>query len=575
MADPPQSVRAPIGGLADGVYTVSWRTVSAVDGHVSAGSFGFGVGVAPPSGPPDPVAGVGQVGSPPAIVARWLLYLGLVALLGAAFAALAVARRPVPDLLAMAAVGWILAALGTVGVVAVQWIETGAPLETLPSTSVGVAALARAVALGLIAVALSLLTAVRGFRGTRGWAAVGITAAIALGVDVATGHAAAGPGWLPQIVVQWLHGLAAAAWLGGLAALLVLLRSTPADERLATARRFSRWAGVALVLVALTGVARAVAEVGTVDAVFSTDFGRVVLAKSALLIGLAGLGAVNRFITFRNAERLMVRLRQAGGAEIALAVVVVGLSALLVNLTPPASAGGPTEPLARPIIALGSDFGTSVKVRLVASPGAAGTNEFDVAVVDYDTAQPVAASALELRFELASRAGVEPSTLQLDPSGPGRFSGSGANLSIDGIWRVTATVAAASGAVEVALLAVTTVSPQPVDILVSPDVPTIYTIQLGAAGAAQVYLDPGGVGPNDLHVTFFDASGSELAVDTVTLATRSETGAGAILTPRLLGPGHFVAAVDATVGPLQVDAVGPLPGGAGQIHVHVTIEVEP
>lgn len=576
IAEPPQSVRVSIGDLADGAYTVSWRTVSAVDGHVSAGSFVFGVGVAPPSGPPDPVAGVGQVGSPPAIVARWLLYLGLVMLLGVAFTALAVARRLAPDLLAMAALGWVLAAIGTIGVVAVQWIETGAPLETLPSTSVGVAALARAVALAIVCIALVALTAVRGVAGSRGWALVGVTAAVALGVDVATGHAAAGPAWLPQIVVQWLHGLAAAVWLGGLAALLVLLRTTPAGDRLATARRFSRWAGLALVVVALTGIARAVAEIGSFEALLGTDFGRVALAKSGLLVALAGLGAVNRYINFRNAERLMAGLRRVGGAEIVLAVVVLGLSALLVNLTPPASAGdGPAQPTARPIVALGSDFGTSVKVRLIASPGPAGTNDFDLAVVDYDTNEPVEASAVELRFELASLAGVEPSVLRLDPSGPGRFRGSAGNLSIDGIWRLTATVAAGSGAVEVPLLAVTSVPTQPAERLVSPDLPTIYTIQLGVTGYAQVYLDPGGPGPNELHVTFFNPAGSELAVEGVTVATRSEAGGTAILAPRLLQPGHFVASVDAIAGPLEVDAIGPLPGDAGQIHLHVTIEVEP
>ena len=108
----------------------------------SAGSFVFGVGVAPPSSPPDQAGGgTSQSGSPPGIVARWILYLGLVALIGAAFVAIAVARRPVSDLLAMAAAGWVLTAIGTVGVVAVQWAETGAPIEELPGSSVGTNAL--------------------------------------------------------------------------------------------------------------------------------------------------------------------------------------------------------------------------------------------------------------------------------------------------------------------------------------------------------------------------------------------------------------------------------------------------
>jgi copper transport protein len=575
LAEPPDSVRAPIGELGDGVYTVSWRTVSAVDGHVSAGSFAFGVGVAPPTGAPDAGAGAGQVGTPPAIVTRWLLYLGLVALLGVAFAATAVARRPAPDLLAMAAVGWLLAAFGTVGVVGTQWAETGAPIETLPSTSVGLSALARGVALALVGLAVAFLAVLRGGGVRRGWVAVGVTAALALGVDVATGHAAAGSGWLSQVLIQWLHALAAATWVGGLAALLVLLRTTPAGERLATARRFSTWAGVALVLVALTGVARAVGEIGTVEALVATDFGRVAIAKSALLVGLAGLGATNRYINLRNAERLMTGLRRIGSAEIVLAVAVLGLSALMVNLTPPASAGGPTQPIDRPIVAAGNDFGTSLRLRLIASPGAAGSNEFDVAVTDYDTSEPVEASGVELRFELASQAGVEASILRLEPTGPGRFRASGANLAIDGIWRINATVAAATGGVDVPLLAVTSVPPQPVQTLVSTDVPTLYNVQLGAPGFAQVYLDPGGPGPNELHVTFFDATGGAQPVPSVTIAARSEVAGDAILTPRLLEPGHFVASIDAATGPLEVDAMGPLPDGTGRVHLHVTIQVEP
>lgn len=575
LPEPADSVRAPLGALGDGVYTVSWRTVSAVDGHVSAGSFAFGVGVAPPTGGPDAGAGAGQVGTPLAIVSRWLLYLGLVALLGVAFAATAVARRPVPDLLAVAAAGWLLAALGTAGVVGTQWSETGAPIETLPSTSVGLSALARGAAIVVVGIAVASLAVVRGGGVRRAWLALGVTAGVALGVDVATGHAAAGAGWLSQVAIQWLHAVAAATWVGGLAALLVLLRTTPAGERLATARRFSRWAGLALAVVAVTGIARAVGEIGTVEALVGSDFGRVAIAKSVLLVGLAGLGATNRFINLRNAERVMTGLRRIGSAEIVLAVAVLGLSALMVNLSPPASAGGPTKPVDRPIVAHGNDFGTSVRLRLVATPGRAGSNEFDVAVSDYDTGEPVEASGVELRFELASQSGVEPSLLQLDPAGPGRFRGSGANLAIDGIWRVTATVATPTGGVDVELIAVTSVPPQPVQTLVSPDVPTLYNVQLGDAGFAQVYLDPGGSGPNELHFTFFDPTGSAQPVPSLVIATRSEGRGGTIPTARLLEPGHFVASIEGSAGPLAVDAVGPRPDGTGQVHLHVTIEVEP
>src|SRR5215813_12324891 len=45
-----KELRAALPQLANGVYTVNWRTVSKVDGHVTGGSFAFGIGAEPPAG---------------------------------------------------------------------------------------------------------------------------------------------------------------------------------------------------------------------------------------------------------------------------------------------------------------------------------------------------------------------------------------------------------------------------------------------------------------------------------------------------------------------------------------------
>jgi copper transport protein len=49
-----EELRAALPPLADGVYTVNWRTVSKVDGHVTGGSFAFGIGSSPPRAPRRP-----------------------------------------------------------------------------------------------------------------------------------------------------------------------------------------------------------------------------------------------------------------------------------------------------------------------------------------------------------------------------------------------------------------------------------------------------------------------------------------------------------------------------------------
>ncbi len=61
--------------LAAGVYTVRWRSVSAIDGHVAGSSYAFGVGTAAPAG-----AAVPTPSTPRALIA-WQSVEALAALL--------------------------------------------------------------------------------------------------------------------------------------------------------------------------------------------------------------------------------------------------------------------------------------------------------------------------------------------------------------------------------------------------------------------------------------------------------------------------------------------------------------
>lgn len=569
----PLRLRIGVGQLGDGVYTVSWRTVSAVDGHVAAGSFAFGVGVAVTAGAGQPSSvGSGQPLSPAATVARWLLYVGLVMLFGVGFVVVAIRRPASSDLLRFGVAGWISSAVGVLGVVALQWSDAGADIGTIVGTSIGISGIARLVAAAVTG-ALIAAAALRPIQ-RRAWLGLGaIGAAASMAIDVLAGHAAAGSTPLIDITAQWLHVVGVGLWIGGLAALLLSLRGEVSEEKARAAKRFSSWATVALVVVAGTGVLRAIAEVGTVDALLASDFGLLVIAKTVLLLFLMVFGATNRFINVPAAIRQLRGLRRVGSAEVALATVVLVLSAALVNLAPPVSSAGRQAPAARPIIAVGSDFGTSVRVRLVATPGAAGFNDFALAVTDYDSGAPVDAPAATLRFTVVSKSGVGPSTLDLPRTGPGTFAASGGNLSLDGIWKILATVTGPNGAVEVPLLAATVIPSQAVQVNAAPGVPTIYSVTLDGGGSVQVYLDPGTPGQNDVHATIFDAAGTELPVTTATMALFPSSAGGVLLSPRLLEPGHFVASTAVDAGEISLDVVA-ADTPAGPIHIHVTINVQ-
>jgi copper transport protein len=573
VAGEPDQLKVPLKPLSDGVYTVDWRTVSAVDGHLATGSFAFGVGTPPPPPSETPGGSLATNVSPMAVVARWLFFIGLIALFGAGFLGFAIEPHAPRSVAAMAGIAWVVATIGMMGMVTIQWQDTGVGFRAFIGSSVGLAALERLGAALAAGICVGALSVVSGARRSR-YALVTAAAAAAMLVDVLNGHAATGPSWLLQVGVQWAHVVAVGIWVGGLAALLLAVRGLPSEEKAKAVRVFSTWAGIGIAAVVGTGFLRALSEVRTIGALLGTSFGIVLILKTVGLGFLGLLGATNRFFNVPAAARSLRGLRRVGAVELAIGTLVLAATAVLANLAPPSALGTAQEPELRPVRAVGSDFGTSVKLSLLVQPGAPGFNQFTATATDYDTGAPLAATSVALRFQLASRSGVGDSTLDLQEADSGRFTARGGNLSLDGIWNVTATVAGPSGSVEVPLVLSTKVAVQPVDVSAAAGVPTIYTVHLPDHSAVQVYLDPGGAESNALHVTFFDPQGNELPVPAATIAVTPDGEAGTVIAPRLLEPGHFTAEVTVPAGTLSLDIIGQAPGG-DPLHVHLEVKVEP
>jgi copper transport protein len=550
--------------LPDGVYTVAWRTVSAVDGHLASGSFAFGVGVAPPADGSGAGGGTTPAGpSIGAILARWLLYLGLVGLLGLAVFGAVVAHQTPASVKRVLPFAWLLAAIGTVLVIALELSDAGVDLGSVFGTSFGTGLVIRTVPLVVAGVATAMVS----FGHPRSRAALmvtGLGAAGAMLADVLLSHAAAGGNVAIDVLVQVIHVVAVGLWLGGLLGLVVNLRGTPNESTALLARRFSRIATVGIATVAVSGLIRAIDEVGTLNNLVTTDFGRLVIAKTALLGVLALLGAINHFRNVPAAGRSTGGLRRIGSTELLVGATVLLLSASLVNLAPPTESGGGAGPVApaNPISLIGSDFGTSVHVLLGVSPGSAGVNTFKATVTDYDTGAPVGSvTGVSLRFTFPGRSDVGTSRLDLPPTGPGVFSASGSNVSLVGAWQVTATVVNGTASVEVPFELVTRTAPSKIDVNAVAGLPTIYTVHLSAGRTVQVYLDPGTAGANEVHTTFFDASGNELPVQSVVMVLGPAGQPASSLDPRQLEPGHFVADTTLAAGTYTLSIAGPAPNG--------------
>ncbi|MGH2406531.1 MAG: copper resistance protein CopC [Candidatus Limnocylindrales bacterium] len=559
----------PVRTLVSGVYTVAWRTVSAVDGHAASGSFAFGVGVTPTAVVSGAEANDAGAPSPAAIFGRWLLYAGFLVLLGAAAFGAFVATPSGGVIRRVLPLAWLAAAAGTVIVLGVQLSDAGEGVAGAMGTSLGPAILGRVDLLVVAALAVALVLR-SGARSRIGLAFVALAAAGALVVDTLLSHAAAGPNAPLDVAVQAIHVLAVGLWLGGLAGLVATLRGAPSDDTGRAARRYSRLATVGIATVALTGVLRAIPEVGSVDGLVSTDFGRLVVAKTGLLALLAMLGAVNHFRHVPAAHHALGGLRRVGSLELLVGATAVLLSASLVNLAPPSqvvAAGGSGA-----TVVVGNDFGTSIRARLEVSPGTAGFDTFRATITDYDSGQPVVADGVSLRFRIAARPDIGASRLALDPAGAGTFSATGANMSLDGTWDVTVLVARGAASVEVPLQLTTIVVAPVVDVNATTGLPTIYTVHLSAGRTVQIYADPGTAGQNELHATFFDAAGTELPVTSADMALARAGGAAAPLITRQLEPGHFVSDVVLEAGTYAFSIAGPAPGGE-ELTTHLDLTI--
>lgn len=529
-----RTIRVPVRELPTGVYTVAWRVLSRVDGHVTGGAFAFGVGVSPANAtsPPIRAAGTPPI-SPAEIAGRWLVYVGLIAVIGGAWiGAFAFSVTP-PGTRRFIAGSSVVALAGVILLGLAQRAAAGVSMSDLLGTPIGRALAWRAAG---IAVAALLLLAVSRTNKTTMLALVGASAAGSLFSHVDAGHAAASEPIWRNVAFQFVHLLAAAIWIGGLAALISGVRGAPGEDKARAVRRFSAAAGIALLVVAATGTLRAIDEVGSWSGLSSSTYGRLVIAKATLILSLAILGGVNRYRNVPRAGTDLSGLRRVSRGELILAALALAAAGGLASSSPPANAtAASTAPIDR-IVVVGSDFAESVRVRLEVTPGFAGQNTFVARIVDPSTDEPIEALRVAIGFRFADPV-VGGSELELTRAGRGVYRGEGSNLSLDGAWTVTVLVQQATDSVEIELTLETRCRTEAVPVTGGP---TLYNVTL-PTGSAQLYVDPGIAGQNEMHVTFFNASGGELPIPALPTMTGTRNGSTTRFEARRLTPGHFVA----------------------------------
>lgn len=186
-------------------------------------------------------------------------------------------------------------------------------------------------------------TGLRGAARRASWVLSTVMAAGMCAFPAFSGHAAGSEGlrWL-LIPADILHVMAAGSWIGGL--LFVLAAEAEARRRnggegslLAdVVPRFSPVALVSAGLLAATGTLASFVHIESVGALFGSTYGRLLLAKVALVLLVMVLGALN----WRRLTPLLVDggsdapIRGNATRELVVAQVVILVTALLVRTSP-------------------------------------------------------------------------------------------------------------------------------------------------------------------------------------------------------------------------------------------------
>lgn len=306
----------------------------------------------------------------PVIVVRFALYADLMVLAGMSafsFYALSPTERRsgifplIRPAVILAMIGFLLSGLGMLTLAASMtgssvWALDGKVLREI----VGESAIGTAWIVRMVAMVMAVLSAcVLDRHPLVARLALLASTSLAIATLVWTGHAGATEGWTGTVhrLSDMIHMLAAAVWIGGIAAFswilfrpATVLSGVELSVTHSALDRFSRVGSLAVGLIVATGIINCLAVVGFPHfAVLPlTAYGKLLIAKLLLFAAMLALAGLNRWrltpalgVAIHNdAPALAVTgLRRSLLAEGSAALAILALVAWLGTLDPLATAG--------------------------------------------------------------------------------------------------------------------------------------------------------------------------------------------------------------------------------------------
>ena len=378
--------------LPPGRYTLTWRT-AASDGHPSQGKFTFVVVSGPASASALPLGGHAKAadsigpslspgapalpgmvtdldkddsdaaGSPGNSIARGLLFVGLLALIGAvSFKVFVLGRAGAIPMELKGRMTHHSAMLGIASaalVIVVASVRLGLEsqmMSAMPDMPGMKGMTVREMVMrtdwgftfrmqvaAALAALIAFALALRRVRGA--WFVAGGSALVLAITPALGGHAAASPRFTSLMIAgDWLHVLGGASWLGSLLFVMMIgvpiaLTLEPPDSWSSISSLVNAFSPVALVsaaFVVASGVFASWVHLERLSALWQTNYGRTLLVKLALVLITLAIGAYNfkRVQPQLSNETGTLRLRRSAAAELGVGFLILLVTGLLTGISP-------------------------------------------------------------------------------------------------------------------------------------------------------------------------------------------------------------------------------------------------
>jgi len=365
--------------LQDGTYTIQWNVISS-DGHPISGTIPFQIGDAAKSGQQAVATTTGYTPHADMIIIRWLFYLSCSLFIGSLFFCFFIYKgksfpftNKVFRMLRYSIQGLFISIilslpLQTTIDAGLKWtnaIQFSMLMQTISDTKFGHIWL---VQIGLMIILSFITYFIIHSKAKKAWAYTGMLGLLALLVSKTfIGHATSFKYQSIGVTIDFLHMAAAALWIGSLLAIAILLRKKE-DETIywLSIQRFSYWGAAFVVIIVATGVYESFQFIPTVNALFHTLYGQVIITKIILLIFMVGFALVN-FIKGKSQKKT---LGPSIWMEFMIGVIVFVFAAILTNLPTGLAAPGDVQQTSV------TKDGYSITLNI--TPNKIGKNEFKV-----------------------------------------------------------------------------------------------------------------------------------------------------------------------------------------------------